>query len=534
MKHIKKVHFYLITILIPLLFFGCHCPLCKKQGAKINLSSEPESLDPAKAHAVQALSVVRALFEGLTRMNAKGECELALAEKVEISEDLKTYTFSLRPSKWTSGDPLTAEHFAYAWKRALDPAFISDQAFQLYPIKNAQAIKKGELPVDALGVTLLDSLTLQVQLEEPTSYFLTLTALPIFFPVPMDIDKANSNWAKEVSSYVSNGPFTLKTWDHHSRLLLEKNSSYWDQKTVELPLIEMLMIDAAGTELQLFEKRELDWAGSPFSVLPLDAVPELKVKKKVYEKPLLGTFFICINTRLKLLASSEIRRALAQALDRKAIIDHVTYGTQLPATQLVPPSLGLRETPPRLHCEGESLQYLLNVEKSLTDVTLLYRAEERSHQIAQAIQNQWFQAFGRQIKLEALESKAFFARLAKRDFQLTLSGFMADFEDPINFLETFKYKRESANRANWQHPDYIALLDKAKKSIDVKQRANFLGQCEEILLSEVPIIPLFHYNALYLKNENLHDVVVSPLGVLDFKWAYFKSEPVVQTSKPCI
>ena len=188
------VRLLLITLIT--LFCGCQSSSPsgdKKNCARVNVVDEPQSLDPRRARDLSSLTLTRMLFEGLTRLGKEEKAEPALAEKIDVSNDLKTYTFHLRHSSWSNGDAVTAKDFVYAWKKILDPQFVSENAFQLYVIKNAKAVKQGTLPLEELGIRMKDPYTLEVELEYPFPSFLELLAIPIFFPINAAQDAASPN-----------------------------------------------------------------------------------------------------------------------------------------------------------------------------------------------------------------------------------------------------------------------------------------------------------------------------------------------------
>ncbi len=118
-------------------------------------------------------------------------------------------------------------------QKALEPHFPADQAFQLYVIKNAKAAKEGKVTLDQVGVKALDAKTLQVELQNPTPYFLEVASLPIYFPFPA---KADLN--TDIKKIVGNGPFVLKEWRHNDLLRVIKNPTYWDKANVKLKEIQ--------------------------------------------------------------------------------------------------------------------------------------------------------------------------------------------------------------------------------------------------------------------------------------------------------
>ncbi len=491
---------------------------------RLNIKEEPHNLDPRKAVQLTSISLLHMLFEGLVREGKSGKVEMATAERVEISKDFKIYTFHLRESLWSNGDPLTASDFAAAWKGALSPDFPSSNASILYVIAGAKAAKEGSAPLKDVGVTALDPLTLEVRLEQSTPYFLELLTHPIFSPVHQRVDRENPQWAQRDFSYVSNGPFRIDQWKPQHQILLTKNPCYWDHEHVQIDALRLEMI-AEETEQQLFEKGELDWAGSPLSDLSMEAIPSLKQTGKFHTQAGLGTKFLRLNTGTPLLSSPQIRRALALAINRHDLTEHLLQGEQTPTTALVPPFFSLQEEPYFRDGDVEAARALFDEalttlqlpRAALSELTYLYRSSERNHQLAQAIQQQWKAAFDIEVHLEAVEGKIFFSRIAQNDYQIALGDWTCDFADPINFLEVFKYNKGS-NHTAWENPEYVALLD-ASATLSGTERTQVLARAETLLIQEMPIIPLYSINLMYVSQPYLKNVVLSPGGVIDFKWA---------------
>jgi len=323
-----------LTFLLPLIalsFTGC------KKGANssgsisggsnqnitINITSEPQTLDPRKVRALTDANLIRMFMEGLTRVDKSGKSSLALAQKLAVSNDLKTYTFTLKNTQWSNGDPVTAQDFSYAWKKTLSPEFNAPNANILYVIKNAKEVKTGQLPLSLVGIETPDTKTLIVKLNHPTPYFLELLSHPIFFPVNSSVDRANSHWAENHNTYVGNGPFVLHDWKHHNALDAKKNDQYWDKKMVQITDLKMVMV-TEDTGFNMFGTKELSWDGSPFSTIPVDAIQDLKAKEKLQTAPVLATEWIRVNIDQAPFQSKKLRRALAYAIDRQAIVDHIT------------------------------------------------------------------------------------------------------------------------------------------------------------------------------------------------------------------
>jgi oligopeptide transport system substrate-binding protein len=516
---------YLNFVFLLMVCFACSSN--SQNALRMNLGAEPHTLDPRKARDLQSMTITKMFFEGLSRVNRDEVAECALANKVDISEDGKIYIFHLREAVWNTGSKVTAHDFVYAWSTVLDPHFPADQAFQLYVIKNGKACKDGRVIFEQVGVKALDDQTLQVELEHPIPYFLELTALPVYFPVSQKVDEAHPHWATSAQTLVGNGPFTIKEWKHNDHIHAVKSLNYWDASNVKLKEIDFVMVDEP-TELQMYEKGELDWAGSPLSTLPCVALKNLKKQGQLQVKPFLATYFFRTNIESSPFQHPLMRKAFALALHRSELIEHVTQGQQLPATGLIPPVMGVQQQPYFKDGDQEAAKELFKEAliaegftlETLPTVTLLYSAGERNHLIAQTVQQQWRAALGITVELQAVERKVFYDRISKKNFQLAVGSWTADFGDSMNFLEIFKFRASGSNNTGWENLKYRQLLDEALEVHNIEERQKIFQECESILMQEMPIIPLFHYTLLYVSNQNVKGVVLSQLGGLDFKWAY--------------
>lgn len=500
---------------------GCQkSTISTQQTAHLNLTKDPISLDPRKARDLDSITLVRMLFEGLTRTSKTGKTELALASHVEVLNEGLRYVFHLRESQWSNGDVLKSEDFVQSWKAILDPNFATDIAYQLYPIKNAKEAKLGEVSLDDVGVYALDAQTLVVELHQPIPYFLELVSMTPFFPVNAKIADENPQWNLNCSAFVCNGPFQLSTWKHSDQLIFLKNSKYWEAKEVRLDGIDFV-IASADTALRMFEEKKLDWAGSPLSTIPADAIEDLKKTGQFHSSPFLGTCFFRVNTseiirnKKNPLSDPICRRTLAFSLDRESIVDAILQGGQTAARTLVPPEMGLAC---HMFSEIETQPHYV-FEKNKDPLVISYLNNERNASIVLAIQKQWEKVLGITVELEAIEPKVFFQRISQRDFQIAIGSWTADFNDPINFLEVFKFKDQGTNNTGWENSEYIDLLNRSALCKSAEERRDLLRKAEEILIGEMPIIPIFHYALNYLKQEPLQGVVLSSAGQLDLRWA---------------
>ncbi|MEH7385055.1 peptide ABC transporter substrate-binding protein [Bacillus sp. JJ1521] len=506
-----------------------------KQELRINISSEPPTLHPGLATDSTSGVVLNHAFEGLTRLNKNGEPEEAMAEKIDVSEDGKTYTFTLRDAKWSNGDPVTAHDFEYAWKWVLVPGNQSDYASQIYNyIEGAKtAYDTPDISIDKMenvGVKATDDKTLEVKLVNPTAYFLELTAFYTYYPVNSKIAKDNPDWANRVDeSYVSNGPFVIA--DKSATITLNKNKDYWDAGSVKLNKITMDMINDPSTEYQSFKKGELDWAGAPMSALPTDVIPTLDKEGTLKKSTIAGTYWYKFNIKKEPFQNVNLRKALSYAIDRKAIVENVALGGQIPAMALVPAAI-LKENEKGYFKDNdvdaakEHLQKALD-ELGLTDVSQLppialsYNTSEGHQKIAQAIQDMWRKNLGVDVTLNNAEWTVFLDNVDTGNFQIARTGWLADFNDPVNFLEIYTVPAGN-NDTGWTNENFNNLLAQAAKETDKDKRIGLLKEAEQIVISEMPIAPIYFYTNNWVQNDNLKGVVISPLGDAQFKWAYFE------------
>ncbi|MFP3387906.1 peptide ABC transporter substrate-binding protein [Brevibacillus sp. SIMBA_040] len=497
----------------------------KPQVLKMNLHSEPPTADPGISEDTTSAAIIRATFDGLTRIGADGKAHESAAESYTISEDMLTYTFKIRDAKWSNGDPVTAKDFEYAWKRALDPVTASNYAYQLYYVKNGEKANKKEVSLDDVGVKALDGKTLEVKLENPTPFFLELTAFPTYFPVNKKVIDANAKWAGEAKTHVGNGPFKMETWEHKSKLVLVKNDNYWDKDTVKLDRIEFSMVEDENTELSMFENGELDWAGAPMSSLPTDAIPALKDQGKITTQPIAGTYWYKFNTEKAPFNNVKIRKAFAYSIDRKSLIDNILQTGQIPATGAVPPSMVLNPNGYFKDNDLEEAKKLLEEglkEAGLTKlpaITLSYNTSEGHKKIAEAIQDQWKKHLGVDVKLENKEWKVYLEDMHNGNFQVGRMGWLGDFNDPINFLELYKEKMGGNNDTRWENPKYKELLNQSALEADPEKRKKILADAEQILMDDMPIMPIYFYTNSWVQNPKVKDIVIGGLGDVDWKWA---------------
>ncbi len=499
----------------------------------LNLKSEPLTLDPRKGGDVISSHMHFLLFEGLVRLTPEGTIVPAQAKSFTISDDNREYVFEIRDTIWSDGTPVTAFDFEKSWKDILDPAFPSVNAHLLYPIKNAERAKKGLVALSEVGIEAKDEKTLVISLEKPTPYFLDLISFCVFFPVSIKNDNVHPDWAYNAGPhFVSNGPFVLKEWKHNNEIVAERNPNYWDKERVRPRQIHFSMIDNETTALQMFEKGELDVVGEPLSPLPIDALPSLKKKGQLLRYPIGGTTMITFNVNQFPFTNAKIRKAFAYAIHRSSIVKNITQLGEQVATGAIPPILkgGKQRDFFRDHdlekareMLDEGMKELGITKDAFKAITYFYTTSDLNHKIAQAIQQQWAEAFGIELKLENVDHKILIDKMTKRDYIVAQTLWVAQYNDQMNILERFKFKHNAKNYPNWENADYIKLLEQSFYE-NGEQRLATLEKAEEIFLDEMPICPIYHWDMAFMVQSHLADVDITPIGDIVFENLAYKSK----------
>jgi oligopeptide transport system substrate-binding protein len=526
-----KWYLLILSACLPLLFGCFRKKEEQKQVLRLNFLSDPSTLDPRKGGDPASSTVQFMLFEGLTRMTERSSSEPALAEKITLSEDGTLYTFHLRDSFWSDGHRVTAYDFEIAWKNMLSPSFPCPNAHLLYPIKHAKEAKDGVISLDEVGVQALDAKTLQVTLEAKTPYFLELIAFCVFSPVPSHITQDHPDWADKLGPHlVTNGPFSLKTWKPQNEMIFERNPSYWEASSVALEGIRITFIDNETTALQLFEKNELDFLGL-LTPLPLDSIPKLKREKLLKTSPIGATTYCSFNLSCLPFSNPHIRKAFSYAIDRKALVKHTTQLDEEVATNLIPSLLKFNQQEdffpdanPELAMNHlrQGLEELKLTPNDLSQLTLTYFEGDASKKIVQAIQQQWKQTLGIQVNLECYTFKVYLDKLYRRDYDFAYTFLVIQYNDLMNILDRYKFKENPKNYPGWENPEYIRLLDASSSISNNQERISFLRQAEELLLEDMPVAPIYHWNHVYISQEALKGVYISPIGSIHFGNAYLQ------------
>lgn len=494
---------------------------------------EPDTLDPHLSEGVPAGNIIRDLFQGLTAETIDGEIIPGAASSWDVSRDGKTYTFYLRPeARWSNGDMVTAHDFVYGFQRSTDPQTGSKYGRILEPILNAQQVLAGELSVDQLGVSALNDHTVQIQLHDPTPYFLALLSHSSTFPVHRaSIEQWGSQHVRP-GRLVSNGAYKLAEWVVHSHIAIDRNPFYWDNDSVWLDRVFYYPIVDRTAELNRFRAGELDWTfevpNSQFSWLQENLSEALMIS------PWLGTYFLGYNiTNDPFEDNLALRQALSLAIDRELLTGKVTRFGELPSFNLIPP--GIPDYQPAIFdyveaTQEERQQMARDLyaragysENNPLRVELRYNTNENHKKIALAVAAMWKQSLGVQTTLINEEWKVFLQnRRQRRVTEIFRAGWIGDYSDAYTFLEIYQ-SQHGQNDSGYNNASYDRLLEQIQSERIPSRRARLMREAERMLLADQPILPLYTYVTKRLVNP---DVQGWQTNIMDHHYSkdlYFES-----------
>ncbi|MBI2742654.1 MAG: peptide ABC transporter substrate-binding protein [Chlamydiales bacterium] len=507
--------------------------ICSEQILRLSYLYFPLSLDPRIGGDEDSERLLELMFEGLMRMGGDGKPSCALAKTYEVSADGRHYTFKLRETFWTNGDPVTAYDFEYAWKKVLTPDFSTPFVYLFYPIKNAKNAKEGRVPLSEVGVKVVDERTIVVELEHPAPYFLELTAFTIYAPVNRQIDRIHPNWAdQEGAGYVCNGPFRLKRRSATRGYELIKNQLYWDAKRVSIEQVLVTQNDNY-TSLQMFKNDEIDWLGRPLRTWSSSFESGCPEEVECCSTPRI--FWYVFNVKRFPFNHTKIRRAFAYALDRKSIIEELRHLGSKPAvtplplahTQLLDQGIADGDKARATALFEEALHELGLKKEEFPVITLIRTKGGVSEKSADLVAEQWKQLFGIRCRVESYEWNTIFNRMTQGDFQIGGMGWKSWINDPIYTLNAFRYASEKVNFAKWEDEKYQRCLDAADKEVDPKRRLEHLRAAEEILLQEMPVLPIYYEVQQFKRKPRLKVAVNTLTGHVDFSTATIEPGPTI-------
>ncbi|MFC3194648.1 peptide ABC transporter substrate-binding protein [Marinicella sediminis] len=439
---------------------------------------EPDSLDIHQAQGINSHNLLMDLYEGLMTFDAHGQVVTGVASQHSVSADQLTWHFTLKSdAKWSDGQPVTAHDFLYAWQRATDPAVAAPYRHLFEPL----------MQDNQLNVKVLNPHELVLTLSRPDSSLLNQLVLPVFYPLP----------SHQPEGKVSNGAYVLADWRLQEYIELHKNSFFHDAQDVYFSHVRYWVTENQNSELLRFRAGELDIT----ETIPDNQTAWLKqhLANELRLAPYFGTFFLGLNLQDAQLKSKSLRQALNLAIDRHILVDKVLRSGQLPAQSIIPP----QQAQPMGNFDPEKARKLLaesGFKAQSEQLEIIYNNSDNQKKVALAVAAMWRQNLNIRTRLRSQEWKVFVNTRKGPNKQIFRSGWIADYLDPVDFLNLF----HSASRFNFyafSNSGYDQILSTLNQTQDSLERVRLINEAEDILAEELPVIPLYHYVSRHLVSQ---------------------------------
>ncbi|CCI85018.1 peptide ABC superfamily ATP binding cassette transporter, binding protein [Lactobacillus pasteurii DSM 23907 = CRBIP 24.76] len=494
-------------------------------------SAEIPTMDLSKATDVTSFNQLGNVEEGLYRLGEHDKVENALATSTKVSKDGKTWTFTLRKSKWSDGTPLTAKDFVYSWQRTVNPKTASEYSYLFEGIHNATEISAGKAPVSSLGIKAEGDYKLVVTLDKRLPYFKLLMGFPLFFPQQQKaVEKYGSKYGTASKYMVYNGPFVQKGWTGSNlSWKLVKNNNYWDKSAVKLKAINYTVQKTPSTAYNLYQSNKLDAV-----VLDSQQTKNLKSHAGFTLRDTAATFYLQFNERNKAFKNADLRRAISMSINRKAL-GNALGGSNTPATSLTAKGVVNHDGQDWADVVGdkefnqynpsEAKKYYKKALKELglksLSFSILSDDTDSGQKTTETLQSQLEENLsGLKVSVANVPFKTRLSRSTNGNFDIVVSGWSADFADPISFVDLFTSKNAN-NNGKWANAKYDQLIADSKSTGDDAKRWSDLKEAEQILLKDQGISPLYYKTEAWLVRPSIKGIIYNGAGLnYNFKSAY--------------
>ncbi|KZT97081.1 peptide ABC transporter substrate-binding protein [Lactiplantibacillus plantarum] len=507
----------------------------------LNLSY-PSSLDSIDISNMSGYGSTGNIFESLYRLGKNGSITPGLAKSTKVSKDGKTYTFTIRNAKWSDGSKITAQDFVYSWKRTVTPATKSQYAYLFSGVKNADEIVAGKKSPSTLGVKAQGEHTFIVTLDKPITYFKKLMTYPLFGPISEKaVKKWGNKYATKAQYMLYSGPFKLTGWTGtNNSWQFVKNNQYWDKKAVHLQKINYTVNESTTTTLNLFQEKKLD-----LTQLASEQVKNMKSSSDYTTYPYSITAFLVYNfqdsnaTIKKALNNAKIRQAISLSINRKTLVKNVIGDASTVSKTFVPQDLVKDAKTGKDFTDESTVKNSTSYNKTLAQklwkqglketgikklsIQLLASNDEPNKPISQYLKSALEKNLdGLTVNLSNIPSKVASSRAQSGDFDLYLSGWGADFNDPISHLQIMT-NNSGYNYGKYNSSTYNALVNKAQNqdANDTSARWQDMINAEKTIMKDQGITPLYQTVYSYLQNPKVKGIIHNTAGTQwNYKYAY--------------
>ena len=514
--------------------------LSSNQVFNLVVQQEMPSADLSLATDTISFSALNNVYEGLYRLDKNTKPAAAgAAEMAEISEDGLTYKLKLRKdAKWSNGDPVVAENYVFGWQRTANPKTGGEYAYLFELVKNGAAVVSGDKPVEELGIKAINEYELEITLEKITPYFDYLLAFPSFFPQNKKIvEEMGKDYATSSEKSVYNGPFVLENFDGpgtDTNWTYTKNDQYWDKDTVKLQTINNDVVKEAPTALNLFQDGQADdvmLTGELAQQMAND--PELVIEKDG------RTVYLEFN-QIKEdspFRNANLRKAISYAIDREAVVNQILGDGSIVSKGLVPQGLASSPEGNKDFTEESKVKLSYNVEKAKEywdkakkelgittfKADIIAADTDSNKKILEYLQGALKENLaGFEMTVSPVPFSVRLDRESRGDFEITLSGWGADYADPSSFLDLF-ITGNAYNRGKYSNKKYDEVVKSSNTTNagNPEKRWQDMLSAEDIIIEDIGIAPIYQKSEAHMRNKKVKGVVAHAAGArFDYKWTY--------------
>ncbi len=500
----------------------------------VQIGPNPETIDPALNSAVDGGNMILHTFECLLTVDQEGKLAPGQAESWETSEDGLTWTFHLRDGlKWSDGSALTANDFVYSWRRVCDPMVAAPYAETVLGMVEGYADAIGG-NLEALGVEAPDDKTLVVHLTQPCSYFGSLAAFATLSPVQQaTIDANGDGWAVAADTYVCNGSFYISEWVPGSYIMCTKNPNYWNADAIKLDAIKFNLIEDPNASYSAYQTGEVLFIKD----VPTEEIPSLEGNAEFHVEPIIGTYYLSLNTEREPFNDPKVRKALSLAIDREYVAGTLMQGTYSAASNFMGP--GWIDTDGSQFIDNanggkpyiDTANHEANVEEAkqlLADAgypdgagfpSITYSTNDAGYHkvVAEYLQQAWAE-IGVELQVDIVEWASFTPMRRNGDYDASRNGWVGDYSDPSNMLDLL-YSSNGNNDGKFNNAEYDAAMDTSRTTLDAAERSAALHKAEDILMNEAACVPVAYYNDFWLQSSKIQNMWHSAYGYWYFMYA---------------
>lgn len=472
---------------------------------------------------------------GLAMLDADGQPQPDLAEKWDVSEDGKTYTFHLRDGiKWSNGEPVTADDFVYGWRRLVDPDTASEYNFIVSTIgvENADEVIAGEKPVEDLGVEATDDSTFVVHLTQPCGFLLGLMAFPSFFPLNQKFyeEKGDQFGVGSVDDMLYCGPYTMTDWQAGNQYTFTKNDDYWDADKVETDSVTFKFLQDTQSAMLEFQQGNIDVVK-----LASEQVDAYKNEEGFTTRLTGYAWRLDFNFEVDKLNNDDLRKAISLAIDRNSLAEDVLKDGSIAAKGFIPEQFAYgpdgkdyRETAGDLiDTDAKADEAASEYEKAKTalggDVTieLLYEDSEACKAVAENLQQQLQTALpGLTVTMNCKPKKTRLELSTSHQYEVMLTRWGPDYADPQTYLDLFRSTR-AGYTGTYVNDEYNTLLEKAffgEDAADAEKRWADMVEAEKMLVDDCGTIPLYQNGGAMMINPKVSGIEFHSGGVDSYRF----------------